>query len=167
MSFIETDRLLLRAWILPGDVADAQSILCNPQAQKFYLRGTLLDADVGAYVARIVAKEERDGFGVWPVMEKATRELVGACGLSRIDGLGEVEIEWVLKPEVRGRGYAQEAACAVMAFAFDHLRLPRICAVIDAENAGSIAIANRLGMRYNRIVRAYKRDLLQYVKTAA
>ncbi|MEO9263450.1 MAG: hypothetical protein ABI282_05105, partial [Candidatus Baltobacteraceae bacterium] len=80
MSFIETDRLLLRTWILPGDVVDAQELFRDGDSQKFYIRGTLCEPDVAAYVARIAAKEERDGFGVWPAVEKATRELVGACG---------------------------------------------------------------------------------------
>lgn len=167
MSFIETERLLLRTWILPADVAEAQELFGAQDAQRFYIRGTLPPGQVGSYLANLAAKEERDGFGVWPVVEKASRQLVGASGLSRVSDLdGEVEIEWIVTEAARGKGYATEAARAVLQYAFSQANLSRVCALVDPENAASIAIASTLGMRFNRVVRAYRRDLLQYVKTA-
>ena len=58
--------------------------------------------------------------------------------------------------------YATEAARAVMDFAFAELQIARLYALIDRFNAPSIALANRLGMQYDRIIRAYKRDLMRY-----
>ncbi|MDP9024820.1 MAG: GNAT family N-acetyltransferase [Candidatus Eremiobacteraeota bacterium] len=157
---------MTRAWILPGDAAGAQAIYCNEDAQRYYVRGTLNEADVPSYLARLVATEEQAGFGVWPVIEKSSRELVGACGLSRVADLaGEVEIEWVFKESARGKGYAKEVARAVLHYAFGHMHLTRVCALVDRENAASIAIINRLGLRFQGIVRAYNRDLMQYVTT--
>ena len=168
MSFIETEHLLLRTWILPGDLQDAKELFTDEEAQRFYIRGTLRDSDVAAYLARIVDKEERDGFGVWPVIEKSSHELIGASGISRVAELnGDVEIDWILKPGARGKGYAKEAARAVLGFAFGPAQLARVCALIDPGNTPSIAIANRLGMRFDRVMRVYKRDLLRYVKEAS
>ena len=153
----------MRTWILPADEPDAREIFCDTDAQRLYVRGALHESGVSGYIANLVANEERDGFGVWPVVDKATREVVGACGFSRVRDLdGEIEVEWVVKPGARGKGIALEAARAAIAYAFDRLQLDRICALVDAENAPSIAIANRLGMRFDRIVRAYRRDLMRY-----
>jgi RimJ/RimL family protein N-acetyltransferase len=51
-----------------------------------------------------------------------------------------------------------------MGFAFAELPIARLYALIDGFNARSIALANRLGTRYDRIIRAYKRDLMHYEK---
>ena len=167
MSFIETEHLLLRTWMLPADLHDAKELFTDEDAERFYIRGTLRDSDVAGYVQRIIDKEERDGFGVWPAIEKSSRELVGASGISRVAELGgDVEIDWIFKPGARGKGYAKEAASAVLEFAFGVAGLRRVCALIDPGNSPSIAIANRLEMRFDRIVRVYKRDLLRYVKEA-
>ena len=167
MSFIETERLLLRTWILPADAAEAQTLFGSADAQRLYIRGSLPPEGVESYVSQLAAHEERDGFGVWPVVEKSSRRLIGACGLSRVADLnGEVEIEWIVTEAARGKGYATEAARAVLMYAFSQAKLSRVCALVDPENAASVAIVNTLAMRFDRVVRAYKRDLLQYVATA-
>ena len=59
----------------------------------------------------------------------------------------EVEIGWRLPVAARGRGYATEAARAVLAHGLATLALPRIIADIRPENAASIRVAERIGMR--------------------
>ena len=63
------------------------------------------------------------------------------------------EIGWTLAPEVRGRGYATEAARAVMELAFDQLGFIRVEARIDARNRASAAICERLGMQLEGVLR--------------
>ncbi|SFR68079.1 Protein N-acetyltransferase, RimJ/RimL family [Agromyces sp. CF514] len=59
----------------------------------------------------------------------------------------QIEIGWVVHPDFQGRGLAREAAAAVMAVAFDTLRAHRVHALLDARNAASAALCERLGMR--------------------
>ena len=59
----------------------------------------------------------------------------------------QVEVGWVLHPAFQGRGLASEAARAVIAFAFDRLGAHRVFALLDARNAASAALCERLGMR--------------------
>ncbi len=168
MSFIETERLLLRTWLLPADLSDAIDIFTNESARSYYIRGDLARNDVERYIRGLMEKQERDGFGVWPAIEKSSRTVIGACGLTPVPDLGgEIEIDWIVKPSARGQGYATEAARAVLAYAFAHAGLRHVCALIDPENRPSVALANSIGMRFDRVVRAYKRDLLRYVKDAA
>ncbi|ANJ25494.1 GNAT family N-acetyltransferase [Agromyces aureus] len=59
----------------------------------------------------------------------------------------QIEIGWVVHPDYQGRGLAREAAAAVMGVAFDTLRAHRVHALLDARNAASAALCERLGMR--------------------
>ena len=62
-------------------------------------------------------------------------------------GLSEGEIGWTLLPQHAGRGYATEAARAVLRLAFEHYGLRRVVANLDARNDRSAALCERLGMR--------------------
>jgi len=57
------------------------------------------------------------------------------------------EVGWVMNPSHSGRGYATEAAHAILHLAFDRLGLHRVTARIDARNVLSLRLADRLGMR--------------------
>jgi RimJ/RimL family protein N-acetyltransferase len=57
------------------------------------------------------------------------------------------EIGWSLHPDFTGRGYAFEAATAVLELAFRTLRLHRVVAELDPRNHASVALCRRLGMR--------------------
>ena len=57
------------------------------------------------------------------------------------------ELGYVFAPEAGGRGYATEAAAAMLRLGFEGLGLHRIVARLDARNDASARLAARLGMR--------------------
>ena len=57
------------------------------------------------------------------------------------------EIGWVLNPAHGGQGFASEAVRAVLALGFDHYKLHRVTAQMDARNSASAALARRVGFR--------------------
>lgn len=57
------------------------------------------------------------------------------------------EIGWVLDPAHGGQGFASEAVRAVLALGFNHYRLHRVTAQMDARNSASAALARRVGLR--------------------
>ncbi|RLP72782.1 N-acetyltransferase [Mycetocola tolaasinivorans] len=59
----------------------------------------------------------------------------------------QVEIGWVFSPEVRGRGFAVEAARAALDLAFTRLGAHRVFARLDTRNLGSVRVCERLGLR--------------------
>ncbi|MFB6611351.1 GNAT family N-acetyltransferase [Agromyces sp. NPDC056379] len=59
----------------------------------------------------------------------------------------QLELGWVVHPDFQGKGYAREAATAIRDFAFETLNPHRIQAFLDARNAASAALCERLGMR--------------------
>jgi ribosomal-protein-alanine N-acetyltransferase len=167
MSFIETERLMLRTWMIPADVEAATAIFGDPEVMQFIGNGARPADAVRATLECIDEAQERDGFSLWPVIHKEAKQLIGDCGLQYIPGTRDVEIGWHFRRDAWGHGYATEAARAVLRYAFEELKLRRLHALIHPFNARSIAVANRVGMRFDRIVRAYKRDLLRYVKERA
>lgn len=163
MSFIETERLLIRKWQLPRDSNDANAIYGDAQTMQFIPCGALEPEQTTRLVQRMIERDEEQGYGIWPVVHKADHRVIGECGITQIPGHEpDIEIAWIFNRAYHGRGYATEAARGVINFAFSELRIARLYALIDRFNAPSIAVANRLGMRYDRIIRAYKRDLMRY-----
>ncbi|HLI50171.1 MAG TPA: GNAT family N-acetyltransferase [Thermomicrobiaceae bacterium] len=101
--------------------------------------------------ARMAAGWERDGVHKWMAYDRATGELVGRGGLSRVEleGREQLEIGWVVRGRCWGQGYATEMGRAGLAFAFDELDADEVVAYTEARNARSRAVMERLGFRYS------------------
>ena len=95
----------------------------------------------------------RHGFGPYAVCDAETGALLGALELHFAgEGIGgidpaEVEIGWAVAAYRRGTGIATEAARAVVEHAFAALAPEHLVAYIRPENAASLRIAAKLGMR--------------------
>lgn len=87
----------------------------------------------------------RHGFGLHRVELRATGESIGVCGLVKRDALEHPDLGYALLPVHWGRGYAAEAAAAVLAYAHDVLRIQRVLAITGVDNATSIALLSKLG----------------------
>jgi hypothetical protein len=108
-------------------------------------------------------REDDYGFGIWPVVHKSHNRVIGECGVAYIPEHGKaVEIAWIFNSAYHRQGFATEAARAVMRHAFEDLNIWPLHALIDPENRRSIALANRLGLRFSGIIRAYHHDLMRY-----
>jgi len=79
---------------------------------------------------------------------KSTGQLIGNCGVRRNSAEAhEGDMGYELDPDHWGKGYATEAARAVLHFGFSHMSLHRICASCIAENTGSAHVLEKLGMQ--------------------
>lgn len=65
----------------------------------------------------------------------------------------QVEIGWVFHPAVHGRGYAPEAARALLELAFGELGAHRVYAELDAANEASARLCEILGMSREALLR--------------
>lgn len=163
MTILETERLTIRSWEPAADLDDALAIYGDPQTMRFIPCGALSREQTERLITRMAEREREHGFGIWPVVHKDDGRIIGECGITYIPEHGrDVEIAWIFNKAYHGKGYATEAARVVKEWALGNLRLTQLYALIDRENAPSIAVANRLGMQFDRIIRAYKRDLMRY-----
>lgn len=90
------------------------------------------------------------GFGRW-VVESPSGEFIGDCGLTMQEVEGEwfVEIGWHVRADLRRRGYAAEAARAVLDTALAS-GIDSVIAIIAPDNAASQAVAAKVGMTLQR-----------------
>ncbi|MDX3238508.1 GNAT family N-acetyltransferase [Streptomyces sp. ME03-5709C] len=147
MIELRTERLLLRRW-RDRDLAPWAAMNADPLVRE-HLGEPLTREQSDASVARFLAEFDERGYGWWAVEVRASGEFVGFAGLDRVDeGLPftGVEIGWRLAHPAWGKGYATEAARAVLAFGFGTLALPEILAVTTVGNLRSQAVMRRIGM---------------------
>src|SRR3954447_2163393 len=121
----------------------------DPRVMAYYPR-MLSRAESDALVARIRAHFARHGFGLWAVEVPGRAGFIGYVGLAvpRFEGPFTpcVEVGWRLAAEHWGRGYATEAASAVLAHAFGPLGLDEVVSFTAPANRRSLRVMERLGM---------------------
>jgi len=154
MNILETERLTLRE-LGNGDDAFILELLNDPGfLQNIGDRGVRTLDDARGYIANsAVASYEKNGFGMYRVALKDTDIAVGICGLVRRDGLDGPDIGFAFLERFCGRGYASESAATVLAHARAALGLTRILAITALDNRSSIAVLEKLGFRFDRIVK--------------
>jgi RimJ/RimL family protein N-acetyltransferase len=101
------------------------------------------------------------GMGWWAVEEPKLGAL-GHVGVFRRETGPELEIGWAIDRPHWGQGYATEAARAALAYGVHTLRGERIVAFIGAQNAASIAVATKIGMRAEGEADFYDERHLRY-----
>jgi ribosomal-protein-alanine N-acetyltransferase len=79
-------------------------------------------------------------------------ELIGFARLG-LDGVQAAKLGYAIRHDQWGHGYATDAARTLVDFGFRDLQLHRISAAIGPDNAASIAVVQRLGMRYEGRIR--------------
>ncbi len=146
---LETGRLLLRPF-QERDLALYAEINADPAVVEFLGNVPLsrAESDEQALGANHCFASQR--FGKIAVERRSDGALLGMCGLSIEPWFpDDLEIGWRLGRRYWGAGYATEAACAWLAYAFETLKAPRVISIADAPNARSIAVMRRLGMRFD------------------
>lgn len=100
-----------------------------------------------------LASYREHGFGLWAVRPRDGGEAIGICGLLQREMLVDADIGYALLPHARGRGFAREAAQAVVHYAREILGLTRLVAIVAPGNAPSRALLTSLGFGHERMVR--------------
>ena len=93
------------------------------------------------------------GYGPYRVALKADDTAVGICGLFRREEFDEPDLGFSILPEYCGRGYAYEAACAVIEHARADLGLRRLTAIVAPGNRPSVSLIRKLGFAFERMHR--------------
>jgi RimJ/RimL family protein N-acetyltransferase len=94
------------------------------------------------------ASYARFGFGLFLVQLQDPVVPIGICGLLRRDTHPDVEIGFAYLPEFRGKGFALEAAAAVLNFAQQSLGLDRLTALTAPDNHASMKLLEKLGFEF-------------------
>lgn len=145
----ETQRLRLRSW--RRDDGDRFYSIMNTPAVMRHLGGVQGRATWEAALGRISGFQRDFGHTFWLVERKDDGELLGFCGLKRVnspgtDLTGQFEVGWRLRESAWGKGYAKEAAIAALDLAFGQFGAPHVLAFTIGPNQESQGLMKRLGM---------------------
>lgn len=163
MRTLETPRLLLvpTAETPPPDALDALHRFYADEMDADGLTRAALEREVD-FDVRLAQNDLGHDFGRPALIAKADGRRIGhavflprRCTVDERAALGlpgaaasiEAEIGWAVSSRCRNQGYATEAARALVAYGFEDLGLARLIAVTEADNAASLRVMAKLGMR--------------------
>ncbi len=151
-TILKTERCLVREFV-PEDLEKLYE-LYDAQAERFL---TPPGADIEkerqifeAYIKRIYPLY---GFGNWAVISRESGELIGRMGFAAIVGdkegaqAADATLGYLLAPEYRGRGIAEEVCGALCGYGFEMLGFEAILVEIDPQNTASVRLAGKLGFQ--------------------
>ena len=107
--------------------------------------------------------QEKFGFSLWVVEDRATGALLGDCGLKQLEEGPEIEVGYRFAREHWGKGYATEAAAASMRYGFGTVGLARIVAVVAPPNVASCHVLEKIGLEYQRRIHCYGREMNYFI----
>jgi [ribosomal protein S5]-alanine N-acetyltransferase len=160
VTVLETERLLLRH-LSSEDAEFILELLNEPSfIRNIGDRGVRTIDDANSYILNgPVASYAKNGFGLYLVKLKETNESIGMCGLIRRDTLEDVDIGYAFLPKFWSKGYAVESAQAVKEYAKNVIGLDRIVAITDPENEGSIRVLEKIGLKFEKMVKLSADDI--------
>lgn len=146
----ETPRLEIRQLAI-DDAPFIQTLLTSPSWMEFIGdRGVKSEADARWYIRDVQhVNYEKYGFGLYLIYEKALQLPIGLCGLLQRDFLDAPDMGFALLDDYAGKGYAREAAEAVLDFAREK-GYPRLYAFTIPHNPRSQGLLSRLGFAHTR-----------------
>jgi RimJ/RimL family protein N-acetyltransferase len=159
MQVLATERLLLRRLDL-DDAAFILKLVNEPSWLRFIGDKGVRDLDGARDYLRSGPLDmySRLGFGLFLVELKDGGEPVGMCGLIKRDTLPDVDLGYAFLPEYWGRGYAIEAASAVLAYGHHTHGLQRIVAIVSPDNDSSVRVLEKAGMKFERMATLAAQD---------
>jgi RimJ/RimL family protein N-acetyltransferase len=147
-----TARLLMRRWV-PEDREPFAAMNADPEVMRHFPR-PMTRAESDAFVDRIVARFEEQGFGLWVLEPLAGGGFLGYTGLNPmpdgVPGAGGMEVGWRLARPAWGHGYATEAALEAMQVA-GQAGLREVWSITAVSNLRSQAVMRRIGLREHRL----------------
>jgi [ribosomal protein S5]-alanine N-acetyltransferase len=151
---IETGRLLLTE-LTDDDAAFILGLVNEPSFLRYIGdRGVRTLDDARRYIRQgPAACYEKYGYGLLRMGVKPGGTPIGMCGVLRRDTLSDPDLGFSMLPAWWSKGYAYEAAAAVMRHARESAGIGRVLAITNVDNDPSIRLLGKLGFRFERMVR--------------
>ncbi len=152
---LETPRLILRE-MHPADAPDLASYLVQPRYQRFVAHRLKDDHEVVAFVRRTVGSQGDLRRRIFHMVaeEQKTGDVVGDGFIIVHQDLSH-EIGWGVDPDVWRQGYGCEIGRALLSLSFEHLKAERAWCKVMKENAASVKLARRIGMKLDQTLPDY------------
>ncbi len=143
--FINTERLQLRA-IQEIDLDDLYTLRTNASVLKYLNREKDTIEKTTSILTQIINNVKNNDAITWAINIKGDTRLIGTIGLWQVDKFNhKAELGYMTLSDHWGKGYVSEALKPVMDYGFEHMRLHRIEAEVNPENAASIRVLEKHG----------------------
>ncbi|WP_082114022.1 GNAT family N-acetyltransferase [Kiloniella litopenaei] len=139
---LETPRLRIRQY-RDSDLEPTRRMSQDAGLRKWLPSGVYSDQEHADYVRVSGTADAKD----FVVEDKVTGCVVGEMTFHLWFVEKTWEIGWLILPEFQGRGYASEAARALIKVGFEELGLHRIIATAQPQNPASCRVMEKIGMR--------------------
>ena len=147
---IDTDMRLRSATL--QDEREIHQLFCMPEVFEYLADGKEPPPSIAsAWINSAAADLAKYGGGLWVLVDGADLSVGGLVRLAGDDN-GELELTYLLHPNLWGLGFATRMAHTVMKRAFGAGLVSTIWAGADAPNQASLAVMKRLGMQFRREV---------------
>jgi RimJ/RimL family protein N-acetyltransferase len=123
-------------------------------------RGVRTLQDARKYIStRIITSYKKYDFGLYLTSLKENGTPIGICGLVKRPALWDVDLGFAFLPQYWSQGYAFESASAVMNHAKNTLGIARVVGIVAPDNAGSIRVLEKVGLRFERMIKLSEDDI--------
>jgi len=153
MKILETDRLILRHQTAE-DAAFMLELWNDPSwMQNIGDRGVRTVEEARTNIVNgAVEMYKKWGYGFYLTELKDGGIPIGICGFAKRDFLEHPDVGFAFLPRYWGKGYAYEAASAVMEYGKSMLGFARIVAFTSVENQASGKLLEKLGLQFEKLI---------------
>ena len=163
MQILETPRLIIRYFSI-RDLEALVPILGDAKVMEFSIIGVHDKKQIRQFIEQRLLSYLTSGFGLYALIHKQDRELIGYCGffVQKVGDRQEVEIGYRLASKYWGRGLATEAARAIYQYGRERFNFKRFICLIEPANSRSIRVAQKLEMKYEKNIIYHGIDVEMY-----
>lgn len=148
---IETKRTYLR-FFKHSDLNDISNVLGHPKVMRYSTLGVQSKIDCEKFIHWCSEQYLQFKTGLYAIELKDVEKVIGYCGIhfEEIDGNIQPELSYRIHPDYWNKGIGSEVASSIKNYAFEELGMNRIISVIESENVGSIRVAEKVGMKFEK-----------------
>lgn len=161
MEIISSERLAIRTTKESDILLLHERIFSVPEVIKYVFGGKSFSSTESEAFIREKFNFQVSKTGLFSLVEKASRRVIGFAGIIPCTHLGQDDFEfgYVLEKNSWGKGYATEIGKAQIEYVFQNLDCHRILALVNPQNTPSIHVLNKLQMKYETDVMVDGRGL--------
>jgi ribosomal-protein-alanine N-acetyltransferase len=147
---LQTERLVIKQFTEQDEESYYQ--LLSDQDYIKYLGSPVTHEQANRQLQRVIEGYGSSGLGSLMAYEESSSRVIGLCGLDYDQSGEDIGIFYAIRPQFRRQGYATEIARKLIDSAFKVLKVDRVVARVNSDNAASVCILKKLGMTYFKLV---------------
>jgi ribosomal-protein-alanine N-acetyltransferase len=161
-AIIRTARLSLQPLTL-DDLDSIHALWTNPGVRLFLFDDQIISREqAAAELNESIDRFEAHGCGLWGARLREQPELIGFCGFRFFHDPPQLQLLYGFHPDHWSKGFATEAARAMIRFGFERAGLDSVIASADAPNLASLGVMERAGMSFDRRETVNEMDTVYY-----